>query len=159
MKKALSLLLVVILLATLFTSCSGNEETNKANYLGTWVRRSSTGNIFSCVIFDENGYWEIFMDHSGLSYGISQKPELFTTFEHFIDGNVNSDITYCDFEYHENSDYTKQFRMDDSGNLYPNAGTGDWYYTKYSDHTGYPEDAILKEAKAIFDRAMADSKN
>ena len=49
--------------------------------------------------------------------------------------------------------------MDDSGNLYPNAGTGDWHYTKYSDHTGYPEDAILKEAKAIFDRAMADRKN
>lgn len=94
-----------------------------------------------------------------MRYGISQKPELFTTFEHFIDGNVNSDITYCDFEYHENSDYTKQFRMDDSGNLYPNGGTGDWHYTKYSDHTGYPEDAILKEAKAIFDSAMADSKN
>lgn len=98
----------MILLTGVFTGCNKNTGADKTKYLGTRVCKTSSDTA-QYLIFDENGYWSVFVDYKSLRNGMQQRPELFS-------------------------------------------------YVKYSDNTGYPEDAILIEAKEIFDRALADSK-
>ena len=54
--------------------------------------------------------------------------------------------------------YTEKYVINENGTLDFEGSTGLFPYTKYSDNTGYPEDAILKEAKEIFDRALSECK-
>jgi len=163
MKKArnyIGIMLVVVLLASVFIGCKKNAEPDKTGYLGTWTCKTNSDTV-QYLIFDEKGYWSIFIDYKSLLNGMQQRPELFTTFEHFIDGNVYPGISHCTFSYTEDTDYIKYtdtYVIDENEKLDITDGTGLFSYTKHSDHTGYPEDAILNEAKEIFDRALADSK-
>ena len=163
MKKAKSwigIMLVAVLIAGVFCGCEKSTGTDKTRYLGTWTCNTSSDTA-EYLIFDENGYWSIFIDYRSLLNGMQQRPELFSTFEHFIDGNVYSGISKCTFKYIKDTDsqkYTEEYVIDENGNLDFIGSTGLFPYKKYSDNTGYPEEAILKEAKKIFDRALADSK-
>ncbi len=156
-KSLLCIFLVVTLIGTLFVGCN---KQSKSEYLGTW--KTSTGaDAINYLIFDENGYWQVRLDYTPLRQAISDKPDLFTTFEHFIDGNVYPGLTYCEFEYVENTEYnnyTDTYVIDENGKLGYKDAIFPVYYTKQSDNTGYPSDAILAEAKAIFDKAMAAAK-
>ena len=153
-KRCLGILLIVVLIATLFVGC---KKSDKTKYFGTWTKNNGS-DMVSCMIFDENGYWEIFVDYQGLLNGMKQKPDAFSTFEDFIDGNTLSGVTHCTFKYVSNSDYADIYEIDESGKLSFKDGSSITPYTKFSDNTGYPEDAIIEKVKAIFDRAMADSK-
>jgi len=163
MKKAktcIGIMLVVILLTGVFTGCETNTGADKTKYLGTWMCKTSSDTA-QYLIFDENGYWSVFIDYRSLLNGMQQRPELFSTFEHFIDGNTYSGISNCTFEYTKDNDYvkyTEKYVINENGTLDFEGSTGLFPYTKYSDNTGYPEDAILKEAKEIFDRALSECK-
>lgn len=160
MKTFIGIMLVAILLAGVFAGCEKNADADNTQYLGTWVCKTSSDTV-QYLIFDEEGYWSVFIDYTSLLNGMRQRPELFSTFEHFIDGNIYAGISNCQFEYIRDNEYTKyteKYVINESGKLDVKNSSGLSPYTKFSDNTGYPEDAILKEAKAIFDRALADSK-
>ena len=163
MKKAktyVGIMLIALLLFGVFAGCENNPDAGKSKYLGTWVCKTSSDTV-QYLVFDENGYWDIFIDYKSLLNGMQQRPELFSTFEHFIDGNTYSGVTHCSFKYTKNNEYvkyTEKYVIDENGNLDFEGSTGLFPYKKFSDNTGYPEEIILKEAKEIFDRALTDSK-
>ena len=158
MKRLFAILLVIVITATMMCGCESEPDTSE--YHGTWVR-SLDRDLVNCLIFDENGYWDIFIDYRGILYGMRERPELFSTFDHFIDGHTYGGITGCSFKYIANTDYsnyTDTYEIDENGKLDFIGSTGAFPYERYSYHTGYPEDAILTQCRDIFNRALNESK-
>lgn len=177
-KKYMGFLLAAVLLAGLLTGCcccpnlteelakQTEEPEENSEFFGTWVStvnskvNSELEQIADYKIFDANGYWDVYITYQGLRNGMEAQPKSFTTFEHFIDGNIFPGISGCTFEYVENTaeyHYTDTFMVNEDGTL-ARKNSNNLFYTKFSPYAGYPETAVLEECKEIFDRAAADAE-
>ena len=174
-KKCLGFLLAAVLLVSLLTGCSCrnfvenlaekvHENEDYSAFYGTWVSTVNTkvnsdlDQIADYKIFDANGYWDVYITYRGLRNGMEAQPKSFTTFEHFIDGNILPGISGCTFEYVENTPdkhYSDTFKVNEDGTL-ERKNSNSLFYQKHSPCVGYPENSILEECKEIFERAAAD---
>lgn len=160
MTKLLCCLLAVIMLLAL-CGCGENEGEQvdnteaKAKYVGTWQGSDHDGeNVVHYLIFDNEGYWNVYMNITTLTRAIKQLPDQLVSFKTFREVQ-NSDHTGCFFEYVKDADgvdYTECFSIDEEGQLTKNEET-DVYFTKFSTHTGEPDETMIGEARDLFDRA------
>ena len=158
-KRCIGILLVAVLFAGLLAGCCCTNlfKPDKTAYYGTWasVDNELYGDFakIDYLIFDENGYWSLTMRYNGLSAYMYANPDTHLDFDDFMEDTHFSE-TGCYFSYY-NSDYTDRYEIDANGNLYYKKYPTD-LYTKYSENTGYPEDAIIEECRELFEQAEAE---
>ena len=80
-------LALALLMAVCIFGCgkSNNETSNQpASYIGTWKGSDHDGEkVVHYLIFDEDGYWNIYMNHTSLVKAIRQLPEQLVSFKIF----------------------------------------------------------------------------
>lgn len=136
-----------------------NEDTLDVDTLiGTWQGSDhDEENVVHYLIFDENGYWNIYMNYPTLLRAIKQKSDQLVSFTVFLKLQ-NSDHTGCFYEYVEDSSFVKQFVMDEDGNLMF-AADEDVLFTQVSTESGEPSDEIVAQARDLFDRALVEANS
>ena len=175
MKKCLCLLLAVLTVFCLF-GCK-KDDKKKANdkkesvseknsavdlspYYGTWKGSDHDGEkVVHYLIFDENGYWNVYMNYEPLLKAIKQMPNMYVSFKIFRDERQNSDHTGCYYRYVENADsasYADFFTISEDGQLIAN-DLQDVTFTLESSDYGEPSDKIVAEARDLFDQALIDA--
>lgn len=163
LKKMMCLVLASILVVCLFgcgkTDNNPSKETDdSASYIGTWKGSDHDGeNVVHYLIFDENGYWNVYMNYKSLVKAIGQLPEQLVSFKVFRQIQ-NSGQTGCHFEYVKNdgdSHYANAFAIvnehlvaKDNENV---------QFTLVSDYTGEPDETMTAESRDLFDRAREEA--
>ncbi len=153
--KFLAALTAFILVLSLSACGNSHKEGSKNDLLGTWVQESSDTTI-DYIIFDENGYWEIFVNYYGLRNAMQDRPELFEDFQDFLDGNTYNGITGCTIEYNQNmknNNYIDKYEINSEGFLVLKSDQNLVQYKRLSDNLEYPEKTIVDEIKKMYDRA------
>lgn len=171
-KRVLSLLLAVTMVFMFVgcgkddtkspTSSSSKDEEEEAldvdALIGTWRGSDHDGeSVVHYLIFDENGYWNIYMNYSTLLRAIKQKSDQLVSFTVFLKLQ-NSDHTGCFYEYVEDSSFTKQFVMDEDGNLMF-ATDEDVLFTQVSAASGEPSEEVVAQARDLFDKALVEANS
>lgn len=161
--KLLCLLLVLVMLSALF-GC-GKHDKNRPDgddaqdiqpYIGTWKAADHDGeNIVHYLIFDENGYWNVFMNYEPLLRAIKQLPEQLVSFKVFC-AVQKSGHTGCYYEYVENASFAKEFLINEDGVLFSKEDET-LLYEKVSTHSGEPSADVIAEARDLFDRALVEA--
>ncbi len=157
--KWVSLLLAMVLMLSLIgcdkkNSSSKKQETEEEKvdvtpYIGTWRGSDHDGeNVVHYVVFDENGYWNIYMNYATLTPAIRQLSEQLVSLKIFCQVQ-KSEHTGCYYEYVEGTEFAEQYVFDEDGLL----TAGDISFTKVSDHSGEPDESVETEARELFDRA------
>ena len=159
--------MMCLVLALLMTVCvfgCGKGQSNDASkqpvsYIGTWKGSDHDGEkVVHYLIFDEDGYWNIYMNHTSLVKAIRQLPEQLVSFKIFRKLQ-NSGQTGCHFEYVKNTDdshYESLYFFDDMGNLVMKDNEN-LQFTFVSDYVGEPNDTIVEESRDLFDRARTEA--
>ena len=130
------------------------DKLDMSAYIGTWQGSDhDVENVVHYLIFDEDGYWHIYMNHSTLQRAIKQLPTQLVSFAVFCKLQ-NSDHTGCSYEYVEYEG--EEFSMDEDGNIIFKTANG-VVFTKVSDKTGEPDDGIAAQARDLFDRAREEA--
>ena len=160
MLKVLCLVLVTVLALSL-CACGGQDKSEKPDnterktaFIGTWKGSDHDGeNVVHYLIFDNDGYWNVYMNYTTLTRAIKQLPDQLVSFKIFSQLQ-KSGQTGCYYEYvkDEGVSYVDCFTIDGDGQLTENKNT-DVYYTKISTHTGEPDETMVNEARDLFDRA------
>ena len=161
--KALCFLLAMILVLSLCACGEENGEKNdnseaREDYIGTWKGSDHDGeNVVHYLIFDNDGYWKVYLDYTPLVRAIKQLPDQLVSFKVFCQLQ-NSGQTKCYYEYVENGDvdYTVTFTLDADGKLKENVET-EVVFTKISTHSGEPDETVVQEARELFDRAREEA--
>lgn len=167
MKKMAKILCFVLAMAMALSLCAcgesnGGEKTDNAQdkerYIGTWKGSDHDGeNVVHYLIFDEDGYWNVYMNYKSLVKAIRQLPEQLVSFKIFRQLQ-NSDQTGCRFEYIKNdgdSHYVDAFSIYD-GHLVAKDNE-DVLFTLISDYTGEPDETMIAESGDLFDRARQEA--
>ena len=177
-KKCLCLLLAVLMAFCLF-GCKKDEKNVKMNkeeakapvteqdsvvdltpYYGTWKGSDHDGEkVVHYLIFDENGYWNVYMNYVPLLKAIEQMPNMYVSFKVFREERQNSDHTGCYYRYIENTDaasYADLFTISEDGKLFAK-DLEDVIFTFESSDCGEPSDKIAAEARGLFDQALIDA--
>lgn len=160
--KSICLLLVAVLLLTL-AGCGKSEQgvTNDGAqsvvdtkpYIGTWRGSDHDGeNVVHYLIFDENGYWNIYMNYNTLLRAIKQLPEQLVSFKVFCELQ-KSNHTGCYYEYVEDIAFAEDFSIDANGTMKA-AASEDVFFTKISTHSGEPDSHVVAQSRDLFDRAL-----
>ena len=164
--KFLCLALTVLMMLSL-CACGGQDGTNhtddndteRDSYIGTWQGSDHDGeNVVHYLIFDGEGYWKIYMNYTTLVRAIKQLPDQLVSFKIFCQLQ-KSGQTGCYYEYIANDDSTDcadRFVVNEDGQIVE-TGVENVAYTKISTHSGEPEEAIVKEASDLFDRAREEA--
>lgn len=150
-RKLICVLLCIGILSSVFMTGCGQKGENK--YIGTW-RADTVGTILNYLVFDENGYWEVFIIEQGLAYGMSENPDVFTSFDDFVDGATFPGITDCRIEYHAGAGYTDSFTITEDNRMINAVGTE---YRKVSDHSGSIDGDLRARIEAIYTQAKEDA--
>ena len=165
MKKIICLALALLMLFSVVACGKSNknkrvEDPQKFEaYIGTWQGSDHDGeNVVSYLIFDEGGYWKVYMDYTPLVRAIRQLPEQLVSFSVFRKLQ-NSNHTGCYYEYIENDglDYADMFALDDEGFLV--GSDANVKYSKVSTHSGEPSDEVVEQARDLFDRALIEANS
>lgn len=159
-KKMMCLALALLMAVCIFGCGKSNNETPKpASYIGTWKGSDHDGkNVVHYLIFDEDGYWNIYMNHTSLVKAIRQLPEQLVSFKIFRKLQ-NSGQTGCHFEYVKNTEdshYEGLYFFDDMGNLVVKDNEH-LHFTFVSDYVGEPNDTMVEESRDLFDRARTEA--
>ena len=166
LKRVLCLVMVLVMALCLF-GCGkkgdgteqGDNAGEKVSYIGTWKGSDHDGEkVVHYLIFDNDGYWNVYMDYKSLVKAIKQLPGQLVSLKVFRKVQ-NSAQTGCFFEYIKNEDgntYKDIFTIDDKGVM---VGKDDAKvsFTKVSDYVGEPDETIVNEAKDLFDRARVEA--
>ena len=165
MKKMAKILCFVLAMAMALSLCAcgesnGSEKTDNAQdkerYIGTWKGSDhDEENVVHYLIFDNDGYWNVYMNCKSLTKAIKQLPEQLVSFKIFRQLQ-NSAQTGCFFEYVENSHYADLFTFDDQGRLIAEDIEG-IHFTKISEDTGEPNETIIEQSHDLFDRAREEA--
>lgn len=163
--KILCLALSVLMVLCLCACGASNEGEITDNgqvdesYIGTWKGSDHDGeNIVHYLIFDGEGYWNIYMNYTTLVRAIKQLPDQLVSFKIFCQLQ-KSGQTGCYYEYIANddsTDYADRFVVNEDGQIVE-SGVENVAYTKISTHSGEPEENIVKEASDLFDRAREEA--
>ncbi|MBQ3259167.1 MAG: hypothetical protein IJA68_01455 [Clostridia bacterium] len=162
-KRVLCLFLAWALTLCLFGCGNGGNDRDIgtddiASYIGTWKGSDHDGeNVVHYLIFDEDGYWNVYMNYKSLVKAIRQLPEQLVSFKIFRQLQ-NSDQTGCHFEYVKNdgdSHYVDAFSISD-GHLVAKDNE-DVLFTLISDYTGEPDETMIAESGDLFDRARQEA--
>lgn len=169
LKKWISLALVAVLLLSL-CACGKNENKaqegdNKAvvdtePYIGTWRASDHNGeDVVHYLIFDEKGYWNIYMNYSTLLRAIRQLPDQLVSFKMFCELQ-KSKHTGCYYEYVEDIAFTDDFSIGENSRLTAptSIAVEGVFFTKISTHSGDPDSKVVAEARDLFDRALVEAK-
>ena len=161
-KRCIGILLVAVLFAGLLAGCCCTNlfKPDKTAYYGTWA--SVDNELYGdspeihYLIFDENGYWLVYIYYITM-LNCMKGGLMPCDVDLFLNTDRTTETYGCQFTYfeYEYTDYTERYEIDDNGNLYEKVDPTD-LYTKYSANTGYPEDAIIEECRALFERAEAE---
>ena len=163
LSKWISLALVMVLLLSLF-GCGKKASPNKNNaasvdlepYIGTWRASNHNGErVVHYIIFDENGYWNVYMNYTTLLKAIKQLPNQLVSFKKFCELQ-NSDHTGCYYEYVEDSNYTDIFYIEEDGRML-STEMDKVFLQKVSEHSGEPDADVVAEARDLFDRALVEA--
>lgn len=164
MKKWLCFVLAMVMLFAFFGCKKKDEKTpapnsSVASYIGTWIGNDHDGeNVVHYLIFDENGYWNVYMNATTLARAIRQMSDRYVSFKVTFTGESprnNSDHTGCFYEYVSNSDdatYSDVYSINEDGCLVAK-DNAELSFEKYSTHTGTPNEEMENEARDLFDRA------
>lgn len=164
MLKKMMCLVLALLMAVCTFGCgrgkSNNEVTDQpASYIGTWKGSDHDGKeVVHYLIFDEDGYWNVYMNYKSLTKAIKQLPEQLVSFKIFRKIQ-NSGQTGCHFEYVKNdegSHYEDVFSFNDEGKLVMQNGE-DVQFVLLSDYVGEPDEAMVEECRDLFDRARTEA--
>ena len=165
MKKIVCLALALLMLLSL-VACGKNNKNKRVEdpqkfeaYIGTWQGSDHDGeNVVSYLVFDEGGYWKVYMDYAPLVRAIRQLPDQLVSFSVFRKLQ-NSNHTGCYYEYIANDglDYTDMFELDEEGNLV--GSDADVKFSKVSTHSGEPSDEVVEQARDLFDRALIEANS
>ncbi len=161
--KMLCFLLAMILMLSLGACGEANGEKPdnseaREDYIGTWKGSDHDGeNVVHYLVFDNDGYWKVYLDYAPLVRAIKQLPDQLVSFKVFC-RLQNSGQTKCYYEYVENGDldYTTAFTLDADGKLKENIET-EVVFTKISTHSGEPDETVVQEARELFDRAREEA--
>ena len=162
--KWICLLLVTVLVLSVCgchkegaSSADESKETvDLEPYIGTWRASDHDGeNVVHYLIFDEKGYWNVYMNFATLSRAIKQLPEQLVSFKVFCELQ-KSNHTGCHYEYVEDIAFAEEFTIDKNGQLSGN-GKDDVLFTKISVHSGEPSSDVVEEASDLFDRARENA--
>ena len=159
-KRCIGILLVAVLFAGLLAGCYCTNlfKPDKTAYYGTWA--SVDNELYGdspeihYLIFDENGYWLVYIYYITM-LNCMKGGLMPCDVDLFLNTDRTTETYGCQFTYFERTDYTDRFEIDANGNLYEKVDPTD-LYTKYSENTGYPEDAIIEECRELFERAEAE---
>lgn len=166
MKKTIRLLCFVLAVLMLVSAIGcGKKKTYKKDplstqqklqqYVGTWQGSDHDGeNVVHYLVFDEEGYWNIYMDLKPLTTAIKQLPDQLVSFKIFTQLQ-KSGQTGCHYEYIKNDgniNYADYFTIDKDGRL-AESGTSEVYFTRISEESGAPAESIVSEARDLFDLA------
>lgn len=162
-KKMMCLALALLMAVCTFGCGKGNSDNETpdqtASYIGTWKGSDHDGkNVVHYLIFDEDGYWNIYMNHTSLVKAIRQLPEQLVSFKIFRKLQ-NSGQTGCHFEYVKNSEdghYEDVYLFDEEGNLVVRDNEN-VQFTLISDYVGEPDDTMVEESRDLFDRARIEA--
>ena len=131
------------------------ESVDMMSYIGTWQGSDhDMENIVHYLIFDENGYWNVYINYATLKRAIKQMPERYVSFKITFEGEQprnNSEHTGC---YYEFVPYGKDvFFMDDDGKVICES-MKDVSFTKVSEEAGEPSGVVREQARDLFDRVL-----
>ena len=154
------LLLAMVLMLSLFgcgkKTHKGLKPVDVEPYLGTWQANDHNHHsIVHYLIFDSNGYWNIYMNYDTLVRAIKQLPEQLVSFKVFRELQ-KSDHTGCYYEYVAGVEFTDEFEVDEKGFLSSSKMEG-ILFTKVSDDFGEPNAQVVAEARDLFDRALMEA--
>lgn len=158
--KCICLLLAVVMMLSLF-GCGKKDKkktkpVNVEPYIGTWQASDHDGeNVVHYLIFDSNGYWNVYMTYSPLLKAIKQLPKQLVSFKVFCEVQ-KSEHTGCYYEYAAGVDFVKEFYVDNDGKLH-STSDDEIVFTKISDDAGKPNDKVVSEARDLFDRALVEA--
>lgn len=161
--KCISLLLVLVVMFSL-VGCGKKASRDKNNkpvvdvepYIGTWRASDHDGEkVVHYLIFDEKGYWNVYMNYDTLLRAIKQLPEQLVSFKVFCELQ-KSGHTGCYYEYVENIEYTEDFSIDEEGKM-SSKEMEKVLFTKISTHFGEPSSNVVAEARDLFDRALVEA--
>lgn len=131
------------------------DDNVDVDLIGTWKGSDHDGeNIVHYLVFDENGYWNVYMNYTPLVRAIRQLPGQLVSFKKFCDLQ-NSDHTKCNYEYVEDSTFAG-FSLNEDGQLVYDE-LDDVYFTKISDQVGTPGEDVAAQARDLFDRALIEA--
>lgn len=163
--KLLCLLLALVMTLSLF-GCGKTASSDKNNktvvevepYIGTWEGNDHDGeNIVHYLIFDEQGYWNVYMNYGTLLRAIKQLPDQLVSFKVFRELQ-KSEHTGCYYEYVEDIAFTEKFSIDPDNTL-TSVGSAEVFFTKVSTHSGEPSSDVAAEARDLFDRALVEANS
>lgn len=161
LKRWLCFLMALVMPLCLFGCSIDNEKpsTDLTAYYGTWQASDhDEENVVHYLVFDNDGYWNIYMNYTPLVRAIKQLPEQLVSFKIFCQLQ-NSGQTRCYYEYVKNENdvnYADIFTIDDDGRLTEKVDA-EVYFTKVSTHTGEPDEVVVTQAKDLFDRAREEA--
>ena len=158
LKKMVCVLLAALMIFSVVGCGNGNKKADKdyAPYIGTWQGDDHDNEeVVSYLIFDEGGYWKIYMDYEPLVKAIRQRPDQLVSFSVFCKLQ-NSAHTGCYYEYIsiDSVDYTEIFSFDDGALVGSDESV---LYEKISTHSGTPGDDVVNQARDLFDRALIEA--
>ena len=142
-------------------SASGQSDhavTDTKHYVGTWRGSDHDGeNVVHYLIFDENGYWNVYMNYGTLLRAIKQLPGQLVSFKKFCELQ-KSKHTGCYYEYVEDIAYTEEFVIDANDRMTA-VTSEDVFFTKISTHSGDPDSNVVAQARDLFDRALVEANS
>ena len=162
MKKLLCLALAFMMAVCLF-GCGEDDKKNAepsdlSDYIGTWQGSDhDEDSVVQSLIFDNDGYWKIYMNYTPLVRAIKLLPDELVSFKIFCQLQ-NSGQTKCFYEYVKNDDvtYADSYTIDEDGEMTEN-GNSEITYTKVSAQSGEPDSTIVAQAQDLFDRAREEA--
>lgn len=132
------------------------KPVNITPYLGTWQGNDHTGeDVVHYLIFDSNGYWNIYMNYDTLLRAIKQLPDQLVSFKVFCDVQ-KSEHTGCYYEYIVGVDYVNDYYVNEEGRLC-STSADEVIFTKLYDDVGEPNATVVSEARDLFDRALMEA--
>lgn len=163
--KSICWLLVCVLMLSL-CACgkTGQDHSGDSSkttvdtkpYVGTWrASDHDEENVVHYLIFDEMGYWNVYMNYSSLLRAIKQLPGQLVSFKKFCELQ-KSKHTGCYYEYVEDMEFAEDFTIDATGKMTAAALEG-IFFTKISTHSGEPDTHIVSQARDLFDRALVEA--
>lgn len=137
---------------------NGKPVVDVEPYIGTWRADDHDGeNVVHYLIFDEKGYWNVYMNYGTLLRAIKQLPDQLVSFKVFCELQ-KSNHTGCYYEYVEDIAFTEDFSIDANSKMSAVAFEG-VLFTKISTHSGDPSSAVVAEARDLFDRALVEANS